>query len=119
MQDQKQCELHSKCTSTSEEHAWQELLTAAVPTLQYAWPEIANMSTWLPAQPWTSEQIEEELKFLVRAVAQTDLDYDDWYVLLERTQLHADMRAATKGQWERFSRYCTIMESRLDRLRSG
>ncbi len=55
----------------------------------------------------------------MRAVAQSDLDYDDWYALLERTQLHADMRAATKGQWERFSRYCTIMESRLEELRSG
>ena len=53
---------------------------------------------------------------MVRAVSQTQLAYEDWFVLLDRSQ-RADLRAATKGQWDLFSRCCLIMEQRLDDLR--
>jgi len=65
---------------------------------------------------WPPHRIEAELAFLVRAVSETQLAYEDWYVLLDRSQ-RADLRGATKAQWNLFNRCCQIMEQRLDELR--
>jgi len=68
-------------------------------------------------EPWSSEEIQAELRWLGEAVEVRGRGYEGWRRLEERTQLNSDMRAATDEQWAEFFRLCATIRARLDEFR--